>query len=189
MKLPYHSYNLAQADFRKALAQELYDKAHLKGQFTLRSGRVATDYFDKYAVFADPQLLYKLTKEMAALVPPTVQIIAGREMGTIATAVLLSQHTGIECAFIRSEPKRYGTQKVVEGPNIRGKNVLVLENIATSGGEVMTTTLKLRTQGALVTHALVILDQDAGARERTKLSGVELLSVLQKTDFDRVLQY
>ncbi len=142
--------NLVQKNHRKSLAQMIMNKAFLNGQFKLRSGRISNLYIDKYAVFSHPQLLDTITKYMASLVPPCVQIIAGRgrEMGTIPLSIMLSQHTGLECAFIRKEAKKYGTQRVVEGVDIKGKNVLVLENIATSGGEVMTTTRKLRALGA-----------------------------------------
>ena len=92
--------------------------------------------------------------------------------------------TVVECAFIRKEAKKYGTQRVVEGVDIKGKNVLVLENIATSGGEVMTTTRKLRALGAVVTHALVVVDQEEGGLELTGIGGVSLLSLLKKSDFD-----
>ena len=183
MKLEYAASNLGKAEYRKSLAQEIMNKAFLSGQFTLRSGRKSNVYLDKYAVFSDPQLLYKITKDMASLIPPTVQVIAGREMGTIALAVMLSQHTGLACAFVRKEPKKYGTQKVLEGVDVKGKNVLVLENIATSGGEVMTTTRKIRALGALVTHAMVILDQEEGGADLIALGGVRLLSLLKKSDF------
>jgi len=176
--------NLVQKDHRRSLAQMIMNKAFLSGQFKLRSGRVSNLYIDKYAVFSHPQLLDTITRYMASLVPPSVQIIAGREMGTIPLSIMLSQHTGLECAFIRKEAKKYGTQRVVEGVDIKGKNVLVLENIATSGGEVMTTTRKLRALGAVVTHALVVVDQEEGGLELTGIGGVSLLSLLKKSDFD-----
>jgi len=183
LKLEHAVSNLGKPEYRKSLPQEIMNKAFLSGQFTLRSGRRSNVYLDKYAVFSEPKLLFKITKDMATLIPPCVQIIAGREMGTIALAVLLSQHSGLACAFVRKEPKKYGTQKVVEGVDLKGKNVLVLENIATSGGEVMTTTRKLRAIGATVTHAMVILDQEEGGADLTGLGGVRLLSLLRKSDF------
>jgi orotate phosphoribosyltransferase len=183
LKLEYHISNLAKPEYIKALAQEVLNAAHLMGQFTLRSGRVSSVYFDKYLLFSNPQLLYKITKDMADMVPPGQHVIIGREMGTVPLAVMLSQHTGAECGFLRKEAKKYGTQKLVEGAAIKGKKVLVLENSVTSGGEVMTTVGKLRGLGAIVTHALVLIDQEQGAGELLSLGGVKLLSLLKRSDF------
>jgi len=66
------------------LARRVYSAVRISGQFTLRSGRTAIEYFDKYQFEADPILLDEIGKEMAKLVPSGTEVLAGLEMGGIA---------------------------------------------------------------------------------------------------------
>src|SRR6202171_438272 len=97
-----------------ALARRMYDAAHLTGRFTLRSGAVSDQYFDKYRFEADPALLADVVAALAALVPAGVDALAGLELGGVPIATLLSQRTGLPARFIRKEAKTYGTCHVAE---------------------------------------------------------------------------
>src|SRR3954469_11058929 len=79
------------------LARRVHQCAHITGTFTLRSGAVSNEYFDKYLFEADPPLLRELAEAMAALVPSDVDALAGLEMGGIPVATMLSQVTGLPC--------------------------------------------------------------------------------------------
>jgi orotate phosphoribosyltransferase len=92
----------------------------LTGQFTLRSGRVASEYFDKYRFEGDPVLLDAIAEKMAALVPSDTEVLAGLEMDGIPVVTALGRHTGLPCAFVRKQAKPYGTCRLAEGADVVG---------------------------------------------------------------------
>jgi orotate phosphoribosyltransferase len=93
------------------LASRIKSCPQLKGEFTLRSGKVSDTYFDKYLFESDPELLVAICKEMAKLIPKTTDILAGLELGGIPVVPVLSQVTGLPCAFLRKEAKECDTCK------------------------------------------------------------------------------
>lgn len=154
------------------LARDIFDVSHLTGEFTLRSGIQATEYFDKYRFESDPQLLARIAAAMAALVPDGTEVLAGLEMGGIPVVTALSRETGIPAAFVRKERKAYGTCKIAEGPELSGKRVTVVEDVVTRGGAVVDGVKNLREDGAVVDVALCVVDREQGGREA--LSEIEL---------------
>lgn len=139
------------------LAQAIYKVAHLKGNFTLRSGKISTEYFDKYRFESQPELLAEIAKQMKAMIPPGTEILAGLEMGGIPVATALSLETGIPAAFVRKEAKTYGTCQLAEGVDLKGKRVCVIEDVITTGGQVVISTKDLRQLGAYVTDVLCVI--------------------------------
>ncbi len=164
-----------------SLAQRVYDAAHLTGEFTLRSGIVSNEYFDKYQFEADPVLLRDICIEMAKLVPEDTEYLAGLEMGGIAIVTVLSQVTGIPSLFVRKEAKQYGTAKLAEGPEYRGKRITIVEDVVTSGGQIVLSHQDLVDSGALCDQALCVIDREQGGFEKLKAAGVNLRSVLTKS--------
>ena len=158
----------------KALAKAIFDASHLTGTFTLRSGIEATEYFDKYRFESNPQLLVWIAAEMAKLVPPDTEILAGLEMGGIPVVTALSRETGLPAAFVRKERKTYGTCKIAEGPELDGKRVTVVEDVVTRGGAVVDGVKNLRDDGALVSVALCVVDREQGGREALTEVDMEL---------------
>jgi len=144
--------DLSKEDLHKALVAV----AELKGEFTLRSGGTSDTYFDKYRFEADPNLLRQVARQMAAYIPDGTDVIAGIEMGGIPLATALSLHTGIPAAFIRKQAKTYGTCNLAEGAAIDGKQVFVVEDIVSTGGQVFESVGKMRDQGAIITDALCV---------------------------------
>jgi orotate phosphoribosyltransferase len=165
------------------LATKVYQACHLTGQFILRSGREATEYFDKYAVLADPELLDSIAKAMCKLVPRDIEIIAGLEMGAIPLATMLSHYCGLPAAFVRKQAKRYGTARLIEGASISGRKVLVVEDVVTTGGQVIDSALRLRELGASISHVLVLIDRNEGAAEVLRSEGIHLLALFKREDF------
>lgn len=157
-----------------ALAKAIFDASHLTGQFTLRSGIEATEYFDKYRFESDPQLLVWIASEMAKLVPEDTEILAGLEMGGIPVVTALSRETGIPAAFVRKERKTYGTCKIAEGPDLAGKRVTVVEDVVTRGGAVVDGVKNLREDGAIVQVAVCVVDREQGGRDALSEIDLEL---------------
>jgi len=160
------------------LARRVNRACHLVGTFTLRSGRTATEYFDKYRFEADPVLLDEVAQQMAFLVPPTTEVLAGLEMGGIAIVAVLSRITGLPAAFVRKQAKSYGTAQLAEGADLAGRQVVVVEDVVTSGGQIVLSTADLRALGATVELAICAIDREEGGAEALAAEGIELRAAL-----------
>jgi orotate phosphoribosyltransferase len=166
-----------------SLASRIHAVSHLTGEFVLRSGRTATEYFDKYQFEADPVLLDEVASNMAGLVPGDIEVLAGLEMGGIAVVTALSRHVGLPCSFVRKTAKAYGTRRLAEGADVAGRRVLVVEDVVTSGGQTVMSAGELRALGAQVDHALCVIDRAEGGSEALSAAGITLLSLLTRADF------
>jgi len=173
-------------DDNRDLAGAIYRSSHLTGEFTLRSGVVSNEYFDKYRFEADPTLLRAIATALAALVPPDTDALAGLELGGVPIAAVLSQVTGIPAFFVRKEAKTYGTCQLAEGGTIDGRRLTVVEDVVTSGGQVVTSCGDLRERGAVVEHALCVIDRESGGPEALAAIGVELRPLFTMTELKLV---
>ena len=165
-----------------SLARRVYERAHLTGEFRLRSGETSTEYFDKYLFEADPPLLREIAEGMAALVPAGAEVLAGLELGGVPLTTVLSQLTGLPAAFVRKRAKTYGTRKLAEGAEVAGQRVVVVEDVITSGGQVVASARDLRALGADIVGVLCVIDREQGGRERLAAEGLELTSLFTWTD-------
>jgi orotate phosphoribosyltransferase len=164
------------------LGRRIYEVAHLTGAFTLRSGVTTDHYFDKYRFEADPVLLDAVAEAMVPLVPAGTEVLAGLEMGGIPVVTALGRHTGLPCAFVRKEAKAYGTCRLAEGAEIAGRRVLVVEDVVTSGGQIVLSTRELRALGAEVSEALCVIDREQGGAEALQEVDLGLISLLKAAD-------
>jgi len=157
---------------RLELAAAIFKSSYLRGEFKLRSGQTSNEYFDKYRFEAEPEILIEIAKKMSPLVPKGTQILAGLEMGGIPIATALSLATGIPACFVRKAAKPYGTMKLAEGAEIMKKNICVIEDVITTGGQVIESVKELRKQGAEISNVLCVIDREQGGRD--KLQDVQL---------------
>ena len=144
---------------RRELAGAVYRTSHLTGTFTLRSGATATEYFDKFRFESDPKLLSEIARQLVPLVPTGTDVLGGLEMGGIPIVTALSAATGLPAVFVRHAAKTYGTCKAIEGRDVDGANVCVVEDVVSSGGQIVLSTEDLRGAGATVEHALCVIDR------------------------------
>lgn len=135
---------------KQELAQKIYDICYLTGNFKLRSGQTSHEYFDKYRFESMPNLLKPVAEMLAPLIPKDTQALAGLEMGGIPIATALSLHTGIPVVFIRKKAKEYGTCLFAEGIDIVGKKLCIIEDVITTGGQVLTSVQDLRNSNAII---------------------------------------
>lgn len=163
--------------YNKSLAKEVYNSAHITGDFLLRSGLRSSEYFDKYRFEADPKILAQIAKESVPFIKSEHYGLAGLETGGIPLATALSLESGKPVCFVRKEAKTYGTCQFAEGFEIKEKNLLVIEDVVTTGGQLKESIKDLRTSGAVITHALCVIMR--GPKEEIKQTfkgelGVEL---------------
>lgn len=167
------------------LARRVQRVAHLSGEFRLRSGQIATDYFDKYRFEADPAIIDAVARGMANLVPAETEVLAGLEMGGIPLVTMVSHYTGIPAAFVRKQAKPYGTCRLAEGAEVDGRQVLVVEDVVTSGGQIAISSQQLRELGARIDYALCAIDRSEGGMAALSDIGVTLISLYSRDDLER----
>jgi orotate phosphoribosyltransferase len=170
---------------REALARTIYRRTHLTGTFRLRSGSISDEYFDKYLIESDPWLLHSIAEALVPLVPPATDALAGLELGGVPLATMLSQLTGLPALFVRKEAKTYGTCRLAEGGEVDGRRLTVVEDVVTSGGQVVTSCGDLRERGALVDHAVCVIDREAGGTRNLADVGVELRPLFTMSEMER----
>lgn len=163
------------------LAARVHDRALLTGTFTLRSGATSDVYFDKYRLESDPALLREICEAMVPLIPEGTEVLAGLELGGVPIATVLSQVTGLPTLFVRKEAKTYGTAQLAEGGPVVGRRLTVVEDVVTSGGQVLTSCAELRARGARIDAVLCVIDREAGGEEALAADGLELRALYGRT--------
>jgi orotate phosphoribosyltransferase len=150
---------------KSELGRRIFELSNIKGEFLLRSGVVSNEYFDKYLFESPPDVLKAIVEFMAVFVPEGTSALAGLEMGGIPLVTMLSQVTGIPALFVRKKAKEYGTCKLAEGGDIKKRRLVVIEDVVTSGGQIIKSVAELRGMGAVVSDVLCVIDREAGGKE------------------------
>lgn len=171
------------------LARRIADAALLRGTFTLRSGRTSSYYLDKYLFSTRPEVLAELAglfadrvRRMEAELGVKVDRLAGAELGGIPLVTAASLETGLPCLFVRNKKKDYGTAKQLEGVLKPGDRVVLVEDVATTGGQALEAVRSLREAGAKVLGVIATIDRQEGARENMASAGVRFEALFTKRD-------
>ncbi|HRO67322.1 MAG TPA: orotate phosphoribosyltransferase [Pseudobdellovibrionaceae bacterium] len=167
---------------RKELARAIYEVSHLTGEFKLRSGQVSNEYFDKYRFEARPDLLKEIAKQLAPLIPPGTQALAGLEMGGIPIATALALETGLPCVFVRKEAKEYGTCRFAEGLDVAGKKLCIVEDVITTGGQVILSAADLKKVGADAADVLCVIHRGNGKEAKLEEAGLSMKPLFTMAD-------
>ncbi len=167
---------------REDLAKRIADVSLLRGEFTLRSGRKSNYYLDKYRFETQPDVLAALGKLFAAYVTDTTDRIAGAELGAVPLAAAAGMASGKPIVFIRNQKKDYGTAKQVEGLLNPGETVLIVEDVLTTGGQVLEAAKTLQDLGAKIERIVAVIDRLEGARENIEKAGFVFESLFTTKD-------
>lgn len=170
---------------RDELARRIDETCRLTGEFLLRSGTVSNQYFDKYRFEADPDLLAAVAEQLRPLIPDGTEVLGGLELGGVPVATALALTSGLPATFVRKEAKTYGTARLAEGADIDGRRVLVVEDIITTGGQVVLSTGDLRERGAVVDTVLCVIDRSGGDHSGLAAAGIGIRSLFTAADLDR----
>jgi orotate phosphoribosyltransferase len=166
------------------LAADVDACCRLTGEFTLRSGQVAPEYFDKYLFEAQPALLARVVDRMVGLVPDDTELLGGLELGGVPIATVLSARTQLPALFVRKKAKDYGTCKLAEGPDVAGRRVTLVEDVITTGGAVRDAVRALRDAGAVVEVVVCAIDRSPEGTNPLEDVGLEVRPVLTKAELD-----
>lgn len=168
------------------LAADIDACCRLTGEFTLRSGQVSNEYFDKYLFESQPSLLARVAAQMEDLIPEGTELLGGLELGGVPIATMLSSLTGHSTLFVRKKAKEYGTCKLAEGPSVEGRRVTLIEDVITTGGAVRDATRELRAQGAIVEVVICAIDRSPEGANPLADVDLEVRPVLTKAQLDAV---
>jgi orotate phosphoribosyltransferase len=164
------------------LTKRVKESSYLEGDFVLRSGKRSKYYMDKYLFETQPDILRALGKEFCKYLTPDVTLIAGAELGGVALAAATAMEANKPWIIIRNSKKDYGTSKLVEGTLKKGDVVLLVEDIATTGGQVLEAAKVIAEAGATVKKIVAVIDRRQGARENIAAAGYVFESILTKDD-------
>ncbi len=167
---------------RKELIKRIKETAYLEGDFVLRSGKRSKYYLDKYLFETCPDILRALGKEFTKYITDDVTLIAGAELGGVALAAATAMESGKNWVIIRKSKKGYGTGKMVEGVLKENDVVLLVEDIATTGGQVIEAARIITGAGATVKKIVCVIDRRQGAEENITDAGYKFDFILTKND-------
>jgi orotate phosphoribosyltransferase len=156
---------------REELARRIAEVSLLRGEFTLRSGRKSSYYLDKYRFETQPDVLSELGAMFARRLSPEVVRIAGAELGAVPLAAATAMASGLPFVIVRNQKKDYGTSKLVEGVLNPGDRVMIVEDVLTTGGQVIEAAASLREAGAIIDRIVAVIDRMEGARENIEKAG------------------
>lgn len=164
------------------LAERIRQVAYLEGDFTLRSGKKSTFYVDKYLFETQPDILAQLGSLFAGKATSRTSLIAGAELGGVALAAAAAMAAKKPFAIIRNAKKDYGTSKMFEGTISPGDVVLLVEDIATTGGQVLEAAKVIEAAGAKVEKIVAVVDRGQGAAENIRGAGFAFESLFNSKD-------
>jgi len=154
-------------------------EAVLFGEFELSHGGTSDYYVDKYRFETDPTCLGLIAEAYAERVGDAT--LAGVALGAVPLVAATAVETGSPYLIVRKAAKEYGTGNRIEGTFDEGEEVVVLEDIATTGRSALDAVEALREAGATVNRVLVVVDREEGAAELLADHDVELESLLTAT--------
>lgn len=174
---------------RDQLIQLISDEAVFHGDFTLASGRKATYYIDLRKLSLDHRASPLIGDVLLDLIAdlPDIDAVGGLTLGADPLANAVMHRAGarglaLDAFVVRKEPKDHGRGKQIEGPDVRGKRVVVVEDTSTTGGSPLKAVEALRREGAEVVAVAVIVDRATGAQGVIEAEGVPYLAAISLDD-------
>jgi len=168
------------------LRDQILSKAVIKGKVILSSGKEADFYIDLRRVTLDAvaaplvgEVMLDLTKDL------DYEAVGGLTLGAdpVATAMLhvaVKRGKKLDAFVVRKAEKAHGLQRRIEGPDVKGRRVLAVEDTSTTGGSVLTAVEALKEAGAIVVGVAVIVER--GAKEKVESSGLKYFAAYSLSD-------
>jgi orotate phosphoribosyltransferase len=178
---------------RARLRDIIHQRSFGRGEIKLASGRVSDFYFNLKPAMLDAEgaaLLAQLTLD--ALAGERIDYVGGLEMGAVPIAGAVAQlsfMTGapMQAFFVRKKPKEHGARLSVEGlmpgETLRGKRVVIVEDVTTTGGSAMKAVEAARDDGAEIAFVLTIVDREEGATEAFAAQALDFRAIYRASEF------
>ncbi len=152
------------------------------GDFTLASGARSTFYIDVKTAATNPELLSAIARKVSEEFE--FDVVAGVAVGGVPLAVATALASGKPYAIIRAAEKSHGKKDIIIG-DVRGKDVLLIEDVTTSGGSALYGINALRAAGATATRIITVVDREQGAEEMLKTHGIELIPLVKVSELKK----
>ncbi len=155
------------------------------GDFTLASGKKSRYYVDIKKASTDPRILRLIAQRIAETIKSRAihaDYIGCVALGGVPIAAAVSLETVLPLIILRKEAKDYGIKEQIIGDFIRGKSVLMVEDVATTGGSVLKAIKTLRDAGLVVSHVIVVVDREEGASKSLADADVELIPLVRVSE-------
>jgi orotate phosphoribosyltransferase len=176
------------------LIEVIRERSYRRGHFKLASGAESEFYFNLKPTMMNPKGGYLCAKALLEKIRSVdgIDYVGGLEMGAVPVIAALAAQSfadgkPVATFFVRKQAKDHGTGEVIEGlasgESLQGKRVIIIDDVATTGGSIVKAAEAARKAGAIVDYALVILDREEGGTENLAKAGMTLLSAVKKSDF------
>lgn len=153
------------------------------GEFTLKSGEKSNVYADLRRIISYPETLKLISNAFSQMVKEiNPELICGVPYAALPLAGALSLETNIPMIMYRKETKTHGTKKQIEGVFSPGQSCVIIEDVVTSGGSILTTAECLKAHGLQLEHVFCIVNREQGGAEKLKQQGYQLHSLLTLSD-------
>ncbi|HEX4694400.1 orotate phosphoribosyltransferase [Sphingomonas sp.] len=179
---------------REALRALLAKRTFKRGEFLLVSGKRSRIYFNMKATMMTPEGAAQCARGLLSVLDGLeADHVAGLEMGAVPllggiAALSWEQGRPIGTVFVRKAAKAHGTALMVEGlddaggESLAGKRVVLIDDVATSGGSILKAAEQIEATGGVMTDAIVILDREQGATATLAERGITLHTLFTATD-------
>ncbi len=154
----------------------------LRGTFTLRSGRTSSFYIDKYLFSTEPDILSEVARMIAGRLPSGATRLAGAELGGIPLVTATSLESNLPCVFVRNARKGYGTNRQIEGRLDPTDRVVIVEDVATTGGQAVEAARAITAAGAQVLKIIATVDRQEGADRNVEAAGYAFEALFTVSD-------
>lgn len=187
-----------QGEDREALRCRLIEivrnKSFRSGEvFKLASGKTSTLYFNMKPTLLDAEgAQLAATLILDAIQGDRADLVGGLELGAVPIAASVAAISSVERRpvggfIVRKQAKEHGTQSLVEGlvkgETLKGRRVVVVEDVTTTGGSAIKAADVVRAEGGEVVRVVTVLDRQEGAAEAFRAAGLAFSSVLRAEDF------
>lgn len=160
------------------------NEVFLEGDFTLSSGKKSNYYINMKKAITEPKILSTISKLISEKVAnDDIDKVAGPALGAVPIATAVSLQSDLPLLMIRKEKKGYGTSKLIEGELVEGDNVIVVEDVSTTGGSLLKAIKAIQNNGGNVKRAFVVVDRQEGAIDEFKKEGIELEPLITVNEF------
>jgi orotate phosphoribosyltransferase len=167
------------------LIKNIQDLALKKGDFVLASGEKSSYYIDLKNAYTYPHVMGGIVSGMIDQIGGfSFDRIAGLELGAVPIAVALSMKTDVPFVIVRKKKKGYGREKMIEGEVKKGENVLLVEDVVTSGSSLKQAAGIVRQAGGICARALAVVDRLEGAGSNLQKINIELTPLLTIEDLE-----
>ena len=180
-------------EFVKEFAAFLYEKEIIRfGDFTLASGKKSSYYIDLRLLPSYPHQFRLMVKHLQNQITDNIGLekfdsLVSVPTGGLIIASALAIETVKPLIYVRSKPKDYGTSKTVEGIIRKGMKVLMIDDVATTGGSVIKAIKSLKNEGILITDAFFVVNRLEGASEALAAKGVKMYHLMDIIEITQTL--